>query len=429
MATEEAFIAAVVASPEDDTHRLVFADWLEENGQPARAELIRLQCRLEPDRDRFDDAALTPLHKRVDRLLHYSEPGHTAFKDRELRWFETVSGLSYAEAALAPEWRRGFVETVGVHAGNFVRHGRAIRRRYPLLRKVVVFALNGWGERLAACEWLDGIRKLELACWYSDDDARAVAGSPHLRSVERLVCWSGGGLGQAETLARGAAWPALREIHLVSAFGQHGGWVEAVDAAAGRPVGSVYVFDEELFPFAHDFYEGYCGYEGIFAGKLPDGTQLIVREWSFDGRAMLFDGHAFDPDGTPRPEPFRLPIPPELWWQSGRSGDEEERDLTRARKEFLRRAVGFEPALVRVRGIDSDWLGWADRFCGGVRDAWGVPDAPGSDPVADRDVRQGGNGAEAYHWVRTGMFQFHHRESEDTFTRAGRSTGDAFVPW
>lgn len=441
---EEAFISAIVASPDDDTLRLVFADWLDEHGQPDRAELIRLQCRLEPDRDRFDDDTINALHRQVVQLLHSSWPGHVSFRDQEDRWFETVSGLSWASANLAPEWRRGFVETVGVHAGNFIRHGRDIRRRYPLLRRLIVFALNGWGERLAACEWLRGVRELELACWYSDNDARAVAGSPHLRSVERLVCWSGGGLVQAETLARGSAWRALRGLHLVSAFGQHDGWVEAVNAAAGRPVGSVYVFDEEPFPFAHDFYEGYCGYEGIYAGKLPDGTQLLVQETleaHLEGRpvdyynvdpatlAMVVDGLAFDPDGTPRPEPFRVPLPPELGWRKKDYDREEQRQAHRARKDFLRQAVGFEPALIRVRHVDSDWLGWTDRYGDSLRGAWGVPDAPGFDPATDREIRQGGNGATAYEWVRAGMFDFHHRESDDTFTRAGRSTGDAFVPW
>jgi uncharacterized protein (TIGR02996 family) len=41
-----AFLAAVRADPDDDTTRLVFADWYEENGQPERAEFIRLACRL-----------------------------------------------------------------------------------------------------------------------------------------------------------------------------------------------------------------------------------------------------------------------------------------------------------------------------------------------------------------------------------------------
>src|SRR5689334_373211 len=31
-------------NPQEDTPRLAYADWLEENGQPERAEFIRLQC-------------------------------------------------------------------------------------------------------------------------------------------------------------------------------------------------------------------------------------------------------------------------------------------------------------------------------------------------------------------------------------------------
>lgn len=38
--------AAVAAEPLETTVRLVYADWLDENGDPDRAEFIRLQCRL-----------------------------------------------------------------------------------------------------------------------------------------------------------------------------------------------------------------------------------------------------------------------------------------------------------------------------------------------------------------------------------------------
>ena len=41
-----ALLRAVKEDPEDDAPRLVFADWLEEHGEPDRADLIRLQCEL-----------------------------------------------------------------------------------------------------------------------------------------------------------------------------------------------------------------------------------------------------------------------------------------------------------------------------------------------------------------------------------------------
>jgi uncharacterized protein (TIGR02996 family) len=42
----ERFLEAIRAAPSDDAVRLVFADWLDENGYEEHAELIRVQCRL-----------------------------------------------------------------------------------------------------------------------------------------------------------------------------------------------------------------------------------------------------------------------------------------------------------------------------------------------------------------------------------------------
>lgn len=44
MTPEEAeFLSVIVSNPDDDTARLVFADWLEEHGEPERAAYIRLR--------------------------------------------------------------------------------------------------------------------------------------------------------------------------------------------------------------------------------------------------------------------------------------------------------------------------------------------------------------------------------------------------
>ena len=42
----QTFLAQICDNPADDTVRLVFADWLEEHGEPERAEFIRVQCEL-----------------------------------------------------------------------------------------------------------------------------------------------------------------------------------------------------------------------------------------------------------------------------------------------------------------------------------------------------------------------------------------------
>src|SRR5262245_17812978 len=54
MPDADAFLAAIRAAPADDAPRLVYADWLDDHGQPERAEFIRVQCELA----RRDDPAL-----------------------------------------------------------------------------------------------------------------------------------------------------------------------------------------------------------------------------------------------------------------------------------------------------------------------------------------------------------------------------------
>ncbi len=46
MTTQKSLLQSIRESPFDDNLRLVYADWLEENGDPDQAEMIRLQCEL-----------------------------------------------------------------------------------------------------------------------------------------------------------------------------------------------------------------------------------------------------------------------------------------------------------------------------------------------------------------------------------------------
>jgi len=46
LSQHEAFLRAIFDNPEEDTTRLVYADFLQENGEEDRAEFIRVQCEL-----------------------------------------------------------------------------------------------------------------------------------------------------------------------------------------------------------------------------------------------------------------------------------------------------------------------------------------------------------------------------------------------
>src|SRR5262245_52388385 len=81
--SERAFLDAIVAEPDEDAHRLVFADWLDEHGQSERAEFIQAQCEL----------AKLPQDDARPARLHDGDPRRTDLEVRERR-------------LLAAQWRR-----------------------------------------------------------------------------------------------------------------------------------------------------------------------------------------------------------------------------------------------------------------------------------------------------------------------------------
>ena len=67
MKVRDALLAAILDAPDDDAPRLVFADWLDEHGEPDRAAFIRVQ--IERARLPEDDPRAEALKAREDALL------------------------------------------------------------------------------------------------------------------------------------------------------------------------------------------------------------------------------------------------------------------------------------------------------------------------------------------------------------------------
>jgi len=99
MSDAAALLAAIRAAPEDDAPRLVYADWLEEHGQPEWAEFIRVQCQLARHQklQSSNGDEIVALWHREDELLanHY----------------EHISGLKASEHRL--KFSRGFPSGFG----------------------------------------------------------------------------------------------------------------------------------------------------------------------------------------------------------------------------------------------------------------------------------------------------------------------------
>ena len=90
----EALFRAICELPAEDTPRLVYADWLEENGQHERAEFIRLQC----------EALAGPHATLADRRTRASKL-QRAFGDR---WFNELPPLPGVEWGTL--FVRGFID-------------------------------------------------------------------------------------------------------------------------------------------------------------------------------------------------------------------------------------------------------------------------------------------------------------------------------
>jgi len=147
MTPHAAFIRAIAAEPCDDTHRLVFADWLDENGEPERAELIRVQGELEPMRDRYEFPRACQLHEREDDLLRQHQKEWLGKMPKEWDHYEKGTTI---------EFRRGFPDLFATPVPTFLDQGPAILKRHPTIRRIVLFRVHGHGERLAACPALEG---------------------------------------------------------------------------------------------------------------------------------------------------------------------------------------------------------------------------------------------------------------------------------
>lgn len=157
-----ALLDAILADPEEDTPRLVYADWLEEHGQGERAEFVRVQVELwhlhaaghgtTPTRPEGCPTAewhrkhpmpggqMMPTCRACDRATDLEYRERELWKADESReWFDwTALDGFFLDNAPSPDEmtgvvRRGFVESLTLSAADWVRWGDAIRRNHPVV--------------------------------------------------------------------------------------------------------------------------------------------------------------------------------------------------------------------------------------------------------------------------------------------------------
>lgn len=213
MTIEEAFIQAIRAAWFDDAPRLIYADWLEEQGKADRAEFIRIQCRLRrvPDSDP-DKAAL---NHRAEELLrdHWEEwvgPLRDIVGPRRDQYGAMWMSEIYQPLALRL-FSRGFVCNLTLDAEDYLRHARSLRSLTPL-HSLTLWRGGRCARRLAEEPTLPGLHSLGFFGYYDAPlmagDMAALAASPYLQGLSALhLSWNSLGDEGIEALVQ-APWLA-----------------------------------------------------------------------------------------------------------------------------------------------------------------------------------------------------------------------------
>jgi uncharacterized protein (TIGR02996 family) len=179
-ADEHPFLAAILAHAPDDGPRLVYADFLDDAGDPARAELVRLQVALH--RLPADHPRLPALKDREAELL----------QQHRAAWAVRLGG---GLPGVEVQFRRGLPDAVSVDAAAFLRRGDELFRRTrlagpagrSLVRRVLLLNPARVVAQLADSPLLAAVEELDLC---GGDLGNAGVGrlvrSPHLRRVRAL---------------------------------------------------------------------------------------------------------------------------------------------------------------------------------------------------------------------------------------------------
>jgi uncharacterized protein (TIGR02996 family) len=203
MSSYEGFLQAILAEPDDDTHRLVCADWLEEQGDADRAQFIRLQIeewketRGKWGPSRFNDQIMKLYWANRNRWIQSELP----------TWLHNEHYV---------EFRRGFAACINTTALRLVQKAEELWQAAPI-EKLILRSAGGRVRQVAACPFLARSTELHLMNGVGDEDAIALASSPYLGRLEEvdLSCTKVGDAGaQALAACPGLAGLTKLDLHL-----------------------------------------------------------------------------------------------------------------------------------------------------------------------------------------------------------------------
>ncbi len=195
---EQPFLDSIFAQYAEDGPRLVYADYLEDSGDPERAELIRIQLLLE---------RMTPEHPRRTEL---NDQLSDLLVRNGSRWTE-----HFGDWVAGVEFRRGIPDSVSLDATRFLEVGDALFQQQRIYR-VRLLEAAPLLPKLAASPLFRQVRELDL-CGndLGKDGVRVLLNSPHLQTLQSLDLGFNGLDDRAVAALAGASTlPALTALYL-----------------------------------------------------------------------------------------------------------------------------------------------------------------------------------------------------------------------
>ncbi len=230
MSDGPALLRNVVANPDDDTARLVYADWLDEQGDADRAELIRGQIRLA--RMRPHDDGFTALDVRCRQLEDAHPEWREGLPDEFVEQRERFCG-----SRLQP-FDRGFLARVKMPPKQYVKNRTLFdcnpvarvrfevgtpagtvwlkQRSLARLREVDFAYASDLARAADILAGLDRVGPLDhfglLGCQLPPLQVRAILHHPKVAGVRSLLIGGTVMDPESEAVFTSAAWPNLRKL-------------------------------------------------------------------------------------------------------------------------------------------------------------------------------------------------------------------------
>lgn len=190
MTEHRPFIDAIIASPADDLPRLVYADFLEEQGQIPAAEFIRQQC--------VGEHLVVPMSLGSPAIESLFGRGWQTNCKCVTNKTGSYIYRGYHKNLQLVKYTRGFASEIRCALADWMTHGPTIVREHPI-EQVEISDREPWGvggrwywNKVGSFHWASDLLIPQELCWWDDylSPPYRTAESAHAALSEHLIKWT-----------------------------------------------------------------------------------------------------------------------------------------------------------------------------------------------------------------------------------------------